>query len=561
MKYRHLIITLLIALVIGACSSTPAVDDGAPEVATPEVVHLRLLAFNDFHGALEGPSGSVMVDGESVEAGGAAILAAHLDAERGEAHYTTVVAAGDLIGATPLISALFHDEPTIEIMNTIGLDVASVGNHEFDQGVDELLRIAHGGCHPEEGCREDHDYTGADFPYLAANVRFRDTGETIFPPYLIREYAGLQIAYVGMTLENTPQVVVPSAVETVTFHNEVETVQALMPELEEQGVDAIFVVVHEGAYPGDGSTDIGDCNDVTGPQVDLARAMSEDIPVIVGGHSHLAYICDIDGTLITQASSSGRVVTVIDIHIDTATGEIVEKSARQRATTHDLEPHLEVSTMVDSYAALADVRANRVVGQITEELPRGPRRTAGESPIGRLIADAQLAATAEEAGAQIAFMNPGGIRAALSFETEGREEPGQVTYAQLHTIQPFNNVLITMSLTGEQIHRLLEQQWREDATHHLAISQGFSYVYDPEAPFGERVDPTTIKLHGEVIDAGETYRVTVNNFMADGGDGFAVLKEGTDRTRGIIDLDALASYVEANSPLEPITEERARPVE
>ena len=551
-------LSLITALVLAACSTTPTVDE-APAEEPAQAVHLRILAFNDFHGALEGPTGTVRIDGEDVQAGGAAYFAAHLEAERGEADFTTTVAAGDLIGATPLVSAIFHDEPTIEIMGEAGLDIASVGNHEFDAGVDELLRIVHGGCHPEQGCRDGYEYGGTPFQYLAANVRHRDSGETILPPYVIREYGGVKIAYVGMTLENTPQVVVPSAIESVTFHNEVETVEALMPELREQGVDSVIVIVHEGARPTEDVHDVGDCPGVQGSAVEMAPQMPEEVSVIVSGHSHLAYICNIEGRLVTQASSSGRLLTVIDLHINPETGKIVDKSARQRAATHDIEPHPGVTALIKKYAALAEPLANRAIGRITGDLPRGERVAAGESPIGRLIADAQLAATADESGAQIAFMNPGGIRAPLHYEDEALDEDGIVTYAHLHTVQPFGNVLITMTLTGAQIHQLLEQQWQDpNRPHVMAVSQGFTYEWDPNAPVGERVDPDSIRLRGETIDPEADYRVTVNNFMADGGDGFTVLTEGTDRVGGAVDVDALADFVERHSPIEPPRDRRAR---
>ena len=554
-------LSLLVALTLLACSSPQTNDELPAEEPTAEAepVHIRLLAFNDFHGALEGPAGSVTVDGESIDAGGADYFAAHIAAEKGEADHTTVVAAGDLIGATPLVSALFFDEPTIEFFNKAGLDISSVGNHEFDQGVDEFLRIEGGGCHPEEGCREDHEYEGADFSYLAANVTWTDSGEPITDPYKIREYGDVKIGYIGMTLENTPSVVVPSAIEDVEFHNEVETVEKYLPELKEQGVDSIVVVVHEGGSPQGEVNDIGDCPDVTGPAKEMGEQMPDEVSVIVGGHSHVAYICEFGGKLVTQAASAGRIITVIDLHIDPATGDVVDQQARQRPVTHDIEPIEEVTDMVAMYVELAEPRANRKLGRITADLPRGDRQAAGESPIGHLIADSQLAATADEAGAEIAFMNPGGIRDALNYEDDDLDEAGIVTYAHLHTVQPFGNILTTMTLTGAQIHELLEQQWHDEArTHLLAVSTGFSYEWDPGAPRGERVDPSSIKLGGETIDPEGEYRITVNNFMADGGDGLTVLKEGTDRVGGMVDVDALADFIERHSPIDPSEETRAK---
>ena len=563
MKWQpSLAVTIATALIV-ACASPQVADDQPteqPEQAEqPDPVEVRILGANDFHGALEGPDGTVPVDGEDVDAGGAAYLAAHADRLRADVDHSTFVHAGDLIGASPLISALFYDEPTIEVMNAMGLDIAGVGNHEFDQGVDEFLRIVEGGCHEEEGCREDHTYEGAEFDFLAANVRWRYDNETILDPYTIREYDGIQIAYVGMTLEDTPSVVVPSAIEDVTFENEVESVEKLMPEFDEKGVDSVVVVVHEGGHHEEEFDDIGDCADVQGPIVDIAEGMPEEVEVIVSGHTHVPYICEFGDTLVTQAAHSGRVLTAIDLTFDADTGELTERSAEQHPVTDDIESVGSVASIVDEYGVLAEKEAQRVIGEITEELDRGERRGAGESPIGRLIADAQLAATDSEAGADVAFMNPGGIRAPLEYD---EETGGAVTFEQLHTIQPFNNTLVTMTLTGEQIHKLLEQQWREDdRNHQLAVSAGFTYRWDPDADYGERVDFDSIKSFGEPLDKESEYRVTVNNFLADGGDGFTILKEGTDRTVGIVDLDALAEYVERYSPVRPPDQQRVKKVE
>ena len=556
MTIRRLTPIALCALLtlVGCASPQVADDEPTTDEADAEPVHLRIIGANDFHGALEGPNGEVTVDGESVEAGGAAYLASHVDRLEEESEHTTFVVAGDLIGASPLVSSLFFDEPTIEAFNAIGLDISSVGNHEFDRGVDELMRIDEGGCHPDEGCREDHEYRGTDFDYLAANVTYRATGEPIMPPYTIRNYDEATVGYIGMTLEKTPEVVVPSAIEDVEFHNEVETVEKYLPELEEEGVDTVIVVVHEGGAPTGEPGDIGDCADVEGDIVTMAEEMPDEVSVIVSGHTHLPYICEFGGKLVTQAAHSGQVLTAIDLHIDPA-GGVVDRSAEQHAVTPDIGADDDIAALIDEYATLAEPRAQRTVGTITDDLPRGPRRAAGESPIGRLIADAQLEATTDEADADVAFMNPGGIRDALDYD---EETDGAVTYEQLHTIQPFANLLITMTLTGDEIHDLLEQQWREDARPHLlAVSSSFSYEWSADAEVGQRVDFDSIELHGQPLERDREYRVTVNNFLADGGDGFTILTEGRDRVGGAVDLDVLADYVERHSPIEPPEDVRA----
>ncbi len=535
-----------------SCASPQVADDASSPPADDEPVEVRILGANDIHGALQGPNGEVSVDGQSVEVGGLAYLATHVEQLREESEHTTFVHAGDLIGASPLISALFHDEPTILAMNLIGLDIAGVGNHEFDQGVDELLRIVDGGCHPDEGCRDGYHYDGVQFDYLAANVRYNDTDETILPPYSIREYNGVKIGYLGMTLEDTPEVVVPSAIEDVTFDNEIETIERYLPELNEEGVDTVVVVLHHGS--GKQSGDINECDGVEGRIVDIAEDVPDEVSVIVSGHSHVPYVCHFNDTLVTQAAHSGQILTTIDLTFDGATRELLDSSARQHPVTDDVEPDPEVASLVDEYAALAEDEAQRKVGEITEDLSRGERSQAGTSPMGRLIADAQLEATADEAGADLAMMNPGGVRDEIPYDAG---EPGVVTFEQLHTVQPFANLLITMTLTGQQIHDVLEQQWSDEGRDHLlAVSAGFGYAYNPEAPLGERVDFDSITLGGEPLQRDAEYRVTVNNFMADGGDGFTVFTDGTDRTGGMVDLDALAAYVERHSPIAPPDDER-----
>ncbi|MFU8803854.1 MAG: bifunctional metallophosphatase/5'-nucleotidase [Bradymonadaceae bacterium] len=549
------ILFLSAALLVGACSSGPQVVSDAPpetsEALSP--IEVELIAFNDCHGHLQGPSGTVIVDGERVEAGGIAHLAAHIKAVRDAHPNTVVVAAGDLIGASPLISAIFHDEPTIKALGMAGLEISSVGNHEFDRGVDELLRMVEGGCHPKEGCREGYTYEGASFQYLAANVRYRETGETILPAYEIREFEGVKIAFIGLTLEATPDIVVPSAIVDVTFENEIETINALVPELQAQGIESIVVLIHEGGQPNKEIENINECPDLTGPIVTIAEGVDDAVDVIVSGHTHQPYICEFGGKLVTSSQSFGRIATKISLTIDRESRDIVGRSARQIVITHDIEPVAEIATLVAEYEELSASLATRPVGKIKADINR-ERNEAGESPLGAIIADAQLAATtAPDLGAaKIAFMNPGGIRDALLFESPTAPEPGVVTYAHLHTVQPFGNNLITMSLTGTQIHRLLEQQWEGQAHPRiLQPSKGFTYKWNPENPDGRKVDPGSIKLDGEVLDANKKYRVTVNNFLANGGDAFTVLTEGTDLIGGVIDLDALITYVEAHSPLAP----------
>lgn len=560
---RRYLITLLASLFLAACSTTPAPAPEPFEIEPSPPFQVTILAFNDFHGHIQGPSGTVLVEGEAVPAGGAAYLAAHLEALKAENPNTVVVAAGDLIGATPLISALFDDEPTIEALGMAGLEISAVGNHEFDRGVVELLRKQNGGCSEQRGCTEGRTFEGASFQYLAANVTYKETGETILPAIDIREFNGVKIGFIGLTLEGTPDIVTPSAIETVDFANEVETINALVPKLQQEGIETIVVLIHEGGYPTLPVNDINDCAGISGPILDIAEKVDNAVDVIVTGHTHQAYICEIGGKLVTSGQSSGRVITNISLTIDAQTHDVRERTARQQPVHHDIEPDARLADLVTTYQELSAPLANRPVGKITADILR-KANDHGESTMGRLVADAQLAATAapDLGNAKIAFMNPGGIREALLLASSHNAGKGVVTYAQLYTVQPFGNNLVTVTLTGEQIHQLLEQQWREEGAPAtmLQVSKGFSYTWNADKPIGQRVDPKSIKLNGKTIQPDAEYRVTANKFLADGGDGFTIFAEGTDRLLGVVDLDAFVTYFEEKSPIKPPADTRIKKI-
>ncbi|MDQ3680914.1 MAG: bifunctional metallophosphatase/5'-nucleotidase [Actinomycetota bacterium] len=511
-----------------------------------QLVDVQLLALNDFHGNLDPPGGPIA----GAPAGGAEYLASHVRRLEATNRNTMVVSAGDLIGASPLLSALFHDEPTIEAMNRIGLDLNAVGNHEFDEGAAELLRMQSGGCHPVDGCLDGDGFAGADFQFLAANVVRSDTGETLLPPYQIRKFQGAKVAFIGLTLEGTPSIVTPSGVAGLEFRDEAETVNALVPELQRRGVESIVVLLHEGGLQPGG---IDECNGIAGPVVDIVERMSDAVDVVVSGHTHQAYNCQIDGKLVTSASSFGRVLTDIDLTIDKRSGDVVVAQADNLVVTRDVPKATDVTQLLDKYRRLAAPLANRVIGSVTADITRAAS-PAGESALGDVIADAQLAATdgPGEGGAAVAFMNPGGIRADLSYAPAGGEGPGEVTYGEAFTVQPFGNTLVTMTLTGTQLDTLLEQQWcGQSFPRVLQVSAGFTYTWDANRPACDRVDPSTIRINGVAVDPNGRYRITVNSFLADGGDNFTVLTQGTDRLGGPLDLDALEAYFEARSPVSP----------
>lgn len=527
----------------------------APQATTQEdtTVDVRILAINDFHGNLKPPPGGIRIadpDDRSksvvVPAGGAEQMATLVKQLR-EGHPNSIfVAAGDLIGASPLLSAMFHDEPTIESLSMMGLAVASVGNHEFDEGKDELLRMQNGGCHPVDHCQGPHPFAGAKFHYLAASTVDKATGKTIFPPYEIREFDGIPVAFIGLTLKGTPAIVAPTGVAGLEFKGEAETVNALIPELKAQGVEAIVVLIHEGGFP---AGDYNECPGISGPIVDIVKDLDSAVDVVISGHTHRAYVCDIDGKLVTSGDKFGTLVTAIDLKLDRKTRDVVGAKANNvivRSNVYDKDP--EQTALIDAYEKLAAPIANRRAGSIAQTLSRAPNDT-GESALGDVIADAQLAATsaADKGGAVIALTNPGGIRTDLL-----KKDDGAVSYADLFASQPFRNQLVTLTLTGAQIKDALEQQWLDpNRPRILQVSKGFSYAWDSSKPLGQRVIANRLALHGKRIDPQAAYRVTVNNYLAVGGDGFTVFTQGTSQLFGAYDVDALYAYFEANSPVAP----------
>lgn len=527
-----------------------------------ESLTVKLIAFNDFHGNLEA-AGSTP---------GVARLATVIDQLRAANPQHAVISAGDLIGASPLVSALFHDEPTVEAMNRIGIDFNAVGNHEFDDGRDELLRMQRGGNHPTDpntglGLTEDLEngqFAGAAFEFLAANVIDTASGDTLFPLYGIKDFLGTRVAFIGMTLEGTPTIVTPPGVAGLAFHDEAETANALIDRLRAQGIRAVVVLIHEGGLAAGG---INACDGISGPIVDIVNRLHGEVDLVVSGHTHRAYNCLInnrDGqpVRVTSAGSFGRLVTDIDLTLDTRRRDVTAVSASNVAIPNDasVPPSPQLTPLVANYVALADGPKNRVIGTITETITRSAN-TAGESALGDVIADAQLDAT-DDAGfgdAVVAFMNPGGIRADLPFSAPGKVD-GNVTYGEAFTVQPFGNSLVTMTLTGAQVHTLLEQQFTgctvgypadapaagQPFNRILQVSNGFTYTWQEKGTPCDNVDPASIRLDGAPLDPAAGYRITVNSFLSDGGDQFYVLRDGADRLGGAQDLDALEAYFGAN---------------
>ena len=545
-----------------------------------QLVELQLLAFNDYHGHLQpNTPGNV----GSVPAGGAEYLASHLDMLRQGHEYSLTVAAGDLIGGSPFLSGLFHDEPSVESLNAMGLDVSSVGNHEFDEGVTELLRMQNGGCHPVDGCYFPNDpYAGADFPWLAANVVSEATGDTVLPPYWITRFQNINVAFIGMTLEDTPTLVAQSGIQGWDFLDEAETANALVPELKAMGVEAIVVLIHEGGTPSD-FTDINACVGISGPIVGIHNQLDPEIDAVISGHTHLPYNCTLTDPagqprLVTSAYSFGRVISEFNVVLDRRTKDVRRDltSATNHLVTQSVAPYPPVTAVLDKWLPLAEVVGNRPVGQITADITRAPGpggdNRALESDLGNMIADAQLWAT-EVNQAQIAVMNPGGIRNDLLYASSpAGEGDGVVTYGEAFNVQPFGNLLTTVPMTGAQVQSLLEDQCQPIGVSrpflHLGISEGLTYTLDwtletvlnPRTPDPSdtiaactSISITELELDGAPIDLGATYFITANNFLIDGGDNFVTFLEidPSLRVGAGIDLDALIAYLDAEGPISP----------
>jgi 5'-nucleotidase len=533
-------------LLIAAGPASRAMAQVAP-------VDVRILAINDFHGNLRPPTGGIRIadpDDKTrkivVPAGGAEQMATLVRQLRQGHDNTIFVAAGDLIGASPLLSAMFHDEPTIESLSMMGLAIASVGNHEFDEGKDELLRMQNGGCHPVDKCQGPHPFPGAKFHYLAASTIDKSTGKTLFPAYEIRTFGGIPVAFIGLTLKGTPNIVSPPGVAGLEFRDEADTVNALVPELKARGVEAIVVLIHEGGYV---SGDYNECPGISGAIVDIVRKFDKAVDVVISGHTHQAYVCQIDGRLVTSADKYGTIVTAIDLKLDSTTRDVISARADNvivRSGVYARDP--EQTALLESYEKLAAPIANRRAGSVTETLSHIPN-ASGESALGDVIADAQLAATRADAdgGALIAFTNPGGIRADVA-----KKPDGVVSFADIFASQPFRNQLVTLTLTGTQIKNMLEQQWVDPKLPRiLQVSQGFNYTWDGTKSYGDHVISDRMSLNGQRIDPAVSYRVTVNNYLSVGGDGFIVLKGGVAPQFGVYDSDALYGYFRSSSPIGP----------
>ncbi len=560
---------LLAGLTLGL-SAAAASDLAAPQVGDSAkqtgLVRLQLLAINDYHGSLDRTTPGT-VDNQA--AGGSEFLAAKLSQLRAGRKHSLTVAAGDLIGGSPALSGLFHDEPSVESLNAMKLNVSSVGNHEFDEGVTELMRMQKGGCHPVDGCYfPSQPYAGANFKWLAANVINTATGKTALPPYWVTEVDGVKVGFIGMTLEATNTLVAASGIAGYSFLDEVRTANRLVPVLKKQGVETIVVLLHEGATQDPAPSDINGCARISGPIVEINRGLDAEIDAVITGHTHQPYNCRLGGPdgsrrIVTSAYSNGRVVSEVNLVIDKRTGDV--RRALSKATNHAviqsaLTPDPALTAVINKWTPLFAAAGNTPVGAISADILRGgtpPGNDRGvESPLGNLVADAQAWATSFN-GAELAFMNPGGLRADLRFNQSGTEGNGVVTYSEAFAVQPFGNTLVTIPMTGEQIIAVLRQQCQPAGSSRpflsLSSSSGFTYTQSRTITGGNctAVNITDVKLNGKALDPAATYQVTTNNFLADGGDNFTAFTQVpvSKRLAGGNDLLSLTNYLNTFKPV------------
>jgi 5'-nucleotidase len=564
-------LAMVIAALLGSgCSRLPLAEPAAK--ADHGAVTVKLIALNDFHGhlavppagltSLPGPNGSKV----SEPLGGVAYVATEIKRLQAENARNVVVGAGDLISASPLESALYHDEPSIQAMNAIGLEFSSVGNHEFDRGREALLRMQAGGCAPDGKAGKDTcvdgAFGGARFQYLAANVIDEASNKPILPAWGVKTFdtpkGPVRIAFIGLVLKGTPDIVAREGLSGLRFDDEADTANALIPEIEAQGIRSIVILIHQGGRSG-GSFNDKTCPDFSGAIGGIVERLDPEIAVVISAHTHNAYNCRLQSRqpgrkiLVTSAGSYGRYVTDVDLKINPNTGAMVSASADNIPVVNDnapnpapelyptLAPDPAIAVFVDEYVRRAAPESQRVIGHIAVDFDT-LQNDVGEMALGEVIADGQLDAAAPKAkgGAQIAFMNPGGVRSPIK-----RGPNGEVSFGQVYSAQPFSSRMVTISLSGAQLHALLESQWTgRDRPTVLLPSRGFSYVWKQSAPAGAKVDPQSIMLNGRPIKLGKRYRIAISNFLADGGDGFKVFTEGTNRSRpGDTDRDVTIAYL------------------
>lgn len=552
-KFARTTLSLSLSLVLFACA-TPS---------KPPVV-VNLVAINDFHGHLDQEKFSLTRAADptplQVDGGGIEVLGSYLQAWRQEDKDLVFVGGGDLIGASPGISSLFADEPTLQGLGRLGLRVSALGNHEFDHGIQELQRQIKGGCdspRPDRACKFDGDFKGAQFSYIASNVLDAQSGQPFFPAYHIEQVKGVKIGFIGAVLRETPMMVASEKLKGVRFIDEAEAINRTIPALKAAGVKVFVVLIHEGGTTTE-AFDQPACSQLKGPIVNIVKRLDPAIKLIVSGHSHTGFMCQVEGRTVTQAQMYGHLLTRIALTLDANSHQVMQIDTKNVAMTPAALPvPAELTSLMVQARKGSDVMINQAIARLAVPVLTRKLNEAGESPMGNVVADAQLAAV-KSMGAQIAFMNNKGIRGNLETKQDNIS-----TYGQNSTALPFGNTLVLMSLTGAQIRILLEQQkWldeeSQDGRNVLQVSEGFTYTWDRKRPVGQRVLAETVKLNGVAIDDQAEYRIVANNFIAGGGDRLPLFIEGKNKVdTGLKDIDVFMHYIktkdQAGTPVGSLT--------
>jgi 5'-nucleotidase len=528
----------------------------APDAHAAPTIDIQILATNDFHGRIQNDTGSLTA--------GAAVMAGAVKQLRAANPNTVFAAAGDLIGASTFESFIAHDKPTIDAMNEAGLDVSSVGNHEFDQGYNDLVNRVMAPYNAST-----NPFGGASWKYLGANVRFKTSNNPALPRTWTKTFGSVKVGFVGAVTEHLPELVSPSGIADIKVTDVVDEVNTAADNLKAQGADLVIMLVHEGA-PMTDCTQIGNL----GPDTDfgsIITGVDDNVDAIVSGHTHLEYNCHFpvpgwDGRPVTDRPvvSAGQYAVGLNqlvFTVDEATGEVVAqtqnvlhlKAANGGPFNYPVDPATDtiVQAAVANAAVLGAVKLGNLGGAFFRgKLADGTTENRGaESTLGNLVAEVQKWATRnpESGSAQIAFMNPGGLRQDMTGTGTG-PFPRDLTYQQAAVVQPFANTLVNMRLTGAQIKKVLEQQWQPGGASRpflkLGISKGFTYTFDDSKPVGSRI--TGMWLDGTAINPATVYSVTVNSFLASGGDNFLELNNGASKhDTGQTDLQAMVAYMAA----------------
>ncbi|MBS4174701.1 5'-nucleotidase C-terminal domain-containing protein [Bacillus sp. FJAT-49736] len=525
LRKRNLLLSIgLATLLTLPFSSVDAAAKNTPvKKAHPHPIEVQILGINDLHGQLD-----VTRTVGSRNVGRADVLAAYLKQKKAQVKDTLLVTSGDAVGASAPVSALFQDEPTLNILNALHFDVGTLGNHEFDHGVKEMMRQIYGGTNPTTG----EYFKGLNFPYVCANVIDKKTKKPLLPPYVIKKVHGIDIGFIGVDTTETPSITMPANVKDVEFTDETEAVNKYAKELKKKGVKTIIVLAHD---PGNSDYD---GKNATGKVIDMAKNMDPEVDVVFGGHNHAYINTKVAGKRVVQAYSYGTAFAEVHIWIDPRTKDVVKDSAEIVTTYQDsITPDPQIKAMIDKDEERVAPLINQVLGTTTAALT-GKQNESGESNLGDLITDAQRDITQ----AQIAITNPGGIRADIN--------SGEITWGELYTVQPFGNTMITMDLTGDQIRKALNQQWRDDGSSKMLQISGMKYTWDSTKT--DKIVSLTLE-DGTPIEPNQIYTVAMNNFLASGGDGFTEFANGKNQVNGPVDLDALVDYVKKQTG--PITME------